>query len=80
MINLDGVPSHVVPPRKRATNQGIGLEPVESRPSSQRSSKMKAIKQKYSEVKEEMRAMNKDLSRHVLQTMLNPYDGFDNDN
>ena len=32
---------------------------------------------RYADVKQEMLAMNVDPSRDVLQTLLNPYEGFD---
>lgn len=32
---------------------------------------------RYADVKQEMLAMNNDPSRDVLQTLLNPYEGFD---
>ena len=63
----------------RQTNKQ-DVESVMSRPSSQRSTRAKVTrKQKYVEVRKEMMALNTDLSRDVLQTMLNPYEGFDNE-
>ena len=63
----------------RQTNKQ-DVESVMSRPSSKRSPRAKVMrKQKYVEVRQEMMARNTDLSRDVLQTMLNPYEGFDNE-
>ena len=77
-MTLEHVPSHIVAPSKKKKDAANGgMESMLSRPSSNRSSKPKPRRQKYAEVKQEMMASNRDPSRDVLQTMLNPYDGFD---
>jgi hypothetical protein len=69
------VPSHIVPPRKKAAKDAPDQQnDLTMSAQSHRSAKYKKKLRKY---QQEMHAMNYDPSRDLLQTLLNPYEGLD---
>ena len=84
---LEPVPSHIVVPRKKkenlerdvpekSTRHGKRSSTISAVTSSQKNGQKKLKARGYADVKQEMLANNNDPSRDVLQTLLNPYDGF----
>ena len=86
---IEPVPSHIVPPRKRPNNQDDPNRPNSSKlthhsrhyeAQTSNPARRRQLVRKYADVKQEMLAMNYDPSRDVLQTLLNPYEGFEDTN